>query len=279
MRQFVKYMRALPRPLVRGLRNLSLGLLDLRDRLIGLRDDLIPPRQLHFVGGGDFKAIGQAFVGHFVQICSLKPDETVLDIGCGTGRMAIPLLRYLDGSGAYVGFDVSREAIRWCRDHITSRNALFSFVHADIRNMEYNANGGIAASEYIFPCGDESIDFAFATSVFTHLRANDVKRYLSEIRRVLKPAGRAMLTFYIIDEMARRLMDDDKASLNFDVNLMDCFTIDGRTPERAIAYSESQLMEFLREAKLAPIAPVHYGSWSGRPSMLDAQDVVVVKKA
>lgn len=114
MRQFVIHVHTLPRPLVRGFRNLWLGVLDFRDRLFGLRDDLSPPRRLHFVGDGDFKAIGQAFVAHFVKICSLKPDEAVLDIGCGTGRMAIPLLRYFDVSGAYVGFDVSRDAIRWC---------------------------------------------------------------------------------------------------------------------------------------------------------------------
>lgn len=145
--------------------------------------------------------------------------------------------------------------------------------------MEYNADGAIAASEYIFPCDNESIDFAFATSVFTHLRANDVKQYLSEIRRVLKPTGRAMLTFFMIDELARRLMGDNKASLNFDVNLMDCFTIDRQTPERAIAYSELQLIELLQEAKLSLIPPVYNGSWSGRSNTLDTQDVIVVKKA
>jgi SAM-dependent methyltransferase len=279
MSRVAKFVHALPRPIVRALRDAWLGVLDLRDRFLGSRDDLTPPRRLHFVGGGDFKVIGQVFLGHFVRVCGLRPEETVLDIGCGTGRMAIPLLGYLDRSGAYVGFDVSREAVRWCQDHITSRNPAFTFVHADIRNLEYNANGAISASRYAFPCGDESIDFAFATSVFTHLRADDVTHYLGEIRRVLKPAGRAMLTFFIIDDVARRLMADGKASLNFDVDLADCFTIDEKTPERAIAYPESRIMALLREAGLVLVPPVYFGSWSGRPGMLDTQDLIVVSRA
>lgn len=103
--------------------------------------------------------------------------------------------------------------------------------------------------------------------------AREVTQYLSEIRRVLTPYGRAMLT------VSRGLTESGRSTLNFSVNLHDCFTIDYRTPERAIAYSEAQLMALLQAAKLRLIAPVYYGSWSGRPSMLDAQDVVIVNKA
>jgi ubiquinone/menaquinone biosynthesis C-methylase UbiE len=279
LHQFERYIQLLPRPLVRALRNRWLGVLDLRDRLRGVSDDLTPPRSLqHYAGRAAFKAIGHAFVGHFVKVCGLRPDEKILDIGCGTGRMAIPLLRYLDRSGSYVGFDVSRKAIRWCQDHIGSRDQRFVFLYTDIYNKEYNPHGRISAAEYRFPCGDDSIDFAFASSVFTHMREHEVKHYLSEIRRVLKPTGRAMLTFFIIDETAQRLMAEGKAALNFGVKLMDCYTIDEITPERVIAYSDAQILQCLRGAKLTLFLPVLYGAWSGRPTMLDGQDVVVVKK-
>ena len=238
---------------------------------------MTPPRSMHFVGGGDFKAIGEAFVGHFVKICDLRPNEMVLDIGCGSGRMAIPLLQYLDGSGAYVGFDISQKAIRWCQDHVTRRNPDFLFHFSDIYNLEYNPHGKISASEYEFPCEDESIDFAFASSVFTHMREEEVRHYLSELGRVLKPAGRAMLNFFIIDDTARRLMEEDRGLLNFSVKLEDCYTIDAQTPERAIAYSDGQIQRLFEEAGLNH-SPVLYGSWSGRPSMLDSQDVVIVKR-
>ncbi len=278
MLAFEKYINAFPRPLVRWLRNIRLAVLDAGDRVRGTADSLTPPRALHYVGGGDFKVIGQTFVDHFVRICGLKPGETVLDIGCGTGRMAVPLLGYLDTDGGYIGFDISQKAVGWCRKRIGSLNQRFCFFYADIYNKEYNPRGSISAVDYVFPCDDESIDFAFATSVFTHMRENEVRHYLSEIRRALKQNGRAWLNFFIVDETTDRLTAAGQSSQNFNIKLADGYTIDGRTPERAIAFSEPQIQRLLRETGLTLSAPVYYGSWSGRPDALENQDVVIVRK-
>ena len=268
--------RIIPRSVTKAIRNSYLYILDIRDTLSGSTNDLTPPRSLHHVGDGDFNTIGRSFCAHFVDICQLKPDDTILDIGCGTGRMAIPLLDYLNDSGSYCGFDISPKAITWCKQHITSKNSRFSFTHADIMNQEYNPNGKVRATDYVFPCHDESLDFAFATSVFTHMRTSEVRHYLCEIRRALKPQGKVMLTFYILDDLAISSMKNGKASMNFNVKLQDFFSIDHQTPERAIAYSEPQLLALLQEAKLSLVDPIYWGNWSGRPSMLDYQDVVVV---
>ena len=110
-----KHLTKIPRPVLKGFRTIYLATLDIKDRFLRNVDDITPPRSLHFVGGGNFKAIGETFVSHFIEVCNLEPGETVLDIGCGTGRMAVPLLRYLNESGSYFGFDISKKAIRWCR--------------------------------------------------------------------------------------------------------------------------------------------------------------------
>ncbi len=58
-----------------------------------------PPADTVFVGDGDYRAIGAEFLRHVVEIGGLAPDARVLDVGCGIGRLAVPLTQYLDQSG------------------------------------------------------------------------------------------------------------------------------------------------------------------------------------
>ncbi|PFK01104.1 SAM-dependent methyltransferase, partial [Bacillus cereus] len=53
---------------------------------------LLPPPELDQYVGGDFEKVGKEFLNHFIQIGALKSNEKVLDVGCGVGRMAVPLM-------------------------------------------------------------------------------------------------------------------------------------------------------------------------------------------
>jgi len=65
----------------------------------------IPPVRLRDVGPSDFKETGQEFLNYFIKFCNLQSSANVLDIGCGIGRMAIPLASHLR-DGSYIGMDV-----------------------------------------------------------------------------------------------------------------------------------------------------------------------------
>ena len=60
------------------------------------------PQDLNFedlrllIGGGNLKEIGKRFLQHFIELGKLKPNDIVLDVGCGIGRMAFPLTKYLN---------------------------------------------------------------------------------------------------------------------------------------------------------------------------------------
>ena len=268
--------RILPQPLVRWLRELRFAALDTLDRWCGRADDLTPPRSLqHFVGGA-YQALGEAFFSHFQNLCHLRPDQSVLDVGCGSGRMAVPLLGYLDQRGRYVGFDISPKLIRWCSGHISRRNANFTFHLADIYNRHYNPRGACRASEYRFPCEDRTIDFVFATSVFTHMLADDTRHYLHEIRRVLKPGGHGLLTHFILNAESEAAMNRSPEGRKFRFPLQDCFTMDAEVPERGVAFAETTLRQMYAEADLRIEEPIRFGKWSGRPGGLSYQDIVLV---
>src|SRR5580692_8694154 len=97
----------------------------------------VPPSERCFVGDGDFLAVGVEFLQWFVRVGGLTPEQRVLDLGCGIGRMALPLTQYLDG-GTYDGVDVAALGIDWCEANIAARYGNFRFQRLDLRHPLYN---------------------------------------------------------------------------------------------------------------------------------------------
>jgi len=235
-----------------------------------------PPRWLPLVGSGDFESIGRRYLGYFIEIGGLRPTAHVLDIGCGLGRMATPLTTYLEPSkGRYVGFDVDARAVRWCRRRIGRRHANFEFHVADVRNVAYHRGGALDGATYPFPYEDATFDFAIATSVFTHLVPEAARNYLREIGRVLRPEGRAFLTFFLLNAESIAGLDRGRSRFDFAHDVGTHRVLDPAVPEAAVALPEDDVLTWLREAGLDVEPPIRYGGWSGRRKMLTGQDVVV----
>jgi SAM-dependent methyltransferase len=243
---------------------------DMLDRLRGMREPSLPPRRLQAaVGGGDYRAVGSAFRRLFAELGGLEPGHDVLDVGSGSGRMAYALGDWLTGS--YEGFDVMPEAVAWCRREITPRHPRFRFQLADIRSERYNPGGTYEAADYRFPYDDDSFDFAFLTSVFTHLQRPAVENYLSELARVLRPGGRCFATYFLMNAEAVRLMGGH-GGFGFDQG--DQLVADERVPERTVAFREVDVRA-MHELHGLPIESVHYGSWCGRAQYVSFQDITV----
>jgi SAM-dependent methyltransferase len=238
-------------------------------------DNLTPPEEMiSSVGGGDFRVVGQEFLGYFTDLCELQPSDHVLDVGCGIGRMAVPLGGYLDPTGRYEGFDTVNEGIAWCTEHISNRYPNFNFIHADIYNRRYNPGGRIRSTDFVFPYEDESFDFVFATSVFTHMLPAEVEHYLMEISRVLRPAGRTLITFLLLNKEALQLCETGHSGLTlpYDQGVYRIARED--IPEAVVAYQEDFVRQAYEKSGLRN-ATVHYGRWCGRGSFLSYQDTVV----
>jgi len=147
----------------------------------------------------DYIGLMNAFLA--LSCCGLRPEHQVLEPGCGPGRNARFIAPFLDPErGAFAGFDLSAPSIDWAQETITKPFPNAQFTHANIKNTFYNPAGDILASEYQFPYDDQRFDVAFLPSVFTHMDQEGFERYVAEIHRVMKPGGRLLLWFFLVDE-------------------------------------------------------------------------------
>ncbi len=277
-KRIVKYLT--PVPLKKALKYGYHSVLDLKDHMTGKRDPNLPPRRLNFVGSEDFLKVSQEFFNYFTdpQIGGVQPEHRILDIGSGVGRMAIPFTDYLSPQGAYHGFDIDKRGVKWCQEHFSKKHSNFHFEYVDLFNKYYNEKGLLSPSEFKFPYTQDFFDFVFATSVFTHLLTHDSEHYLKEISRVLKPEGKAMVTFFVIDELAHKNIVDQTASCDLKYKSDDySFYSHKNMPEAEIGYVENWLHAAVEKAGLR-IEKILYGAWSGRENPLSYQDILILSK-
>ncbi len=250
---------------------------DAFDWVLGRSDPLVPPRKLVYGVGGELRH-GDHIVGWLRDLAGLRPDEAVLDVGCGVGRVALPLTRYLSPAGRYDGFDIVRANVAWCRKTITPRFPNFRFRHADVYNREYNPRGRFRGSEYRFPYPDGSFDLAFLTSVFTHLVPADAAHYLREVGRVLRPGGRCLATFFLLNPESNALVDAGVGHFTLEPAEGPCRVHSRQVPEACIALDEGFVEASVRSAGLSLDRPVRYGWWCGRQPAFDFQDIAILRK-
>jgi SAM-dependent methyltransferase len=106
---------------------------------------------------------------------SLHTFESILDFGCGCGRMLLRL-ESLGRERALHGTDVDAEAIEWCREHLP-------YVDVSVNKPDPP-----------LPYPDAAFDLVFNHSVFTHIDGRRQDLWLSELRRVVRPGGFVVLS-------------------------------------------------------------------------------------
>jgi SAM-dependent methyltransferase len=240
----------------------------------------IPVDLAILTGGGPetWSDISSAHMEAYERYSPIRPGQSVLEIGCGVGRDAIPLSRVLGDGGSYVGVDVSGPSITWCAETITPRLANTRFDHLDILSPFYNPDGALRADQVTLPVPSGSVDRIILQSVFTHMFEPDIVHFLNEFRRVLRKDGLVFASFFVMDGRSLEIAAATPGAPSFINRHGDgCFIVDTGNPEGAVGYTHVALGRMLRASGFALDQPLHLGSWSGRRDVPDGQDIAILK--
>jgi ubiquinone/menaquinone biosynthesis C-methylase UbiE len=132
-----------------------------------------------------------AFREKVLDLARLEPGASVLDVGCGTGTLAIAAKRRIGHDGKVSGIDASPEMIG--RASKKARNA---GVEIEFRNQSIGA----------LPFADGQFDVVFSTVMLHHLPRKVREVGMREIRRVLKPGGRVLVVDFAGTERQHGLL-------------------------------------------------------------------------
>jgi len=218
----------------------------------------VPSRQLKGSVGppAAFEEVALTTIGR-LSMAGIRPDDDVLDIGCGVGRTARYLCDLLGPEARYEGFDIQEDAIRWCQEHITPAFPNFRFRWTPVSHSHYSPDPELPAATGVeFPYPDGSFDFAFAHSVFTHLLPDVTRHYLDEVARVLRPGGTLYATWFLFDVGPSK--GAHPLAMEMQVDPSGGFAVlEPSVPEKAVAYSEPFVRSAYAGAGLTVVEPIH----------------------
>lgn len=112
------------------------------------------------------------------QGINLFQFNNMLDFGCGCGRFLIPLSMMTDAK-IISGTDIDHESIKWMKAH-----------HAQFKDLDVNN------TQPPLKYGDNTFDFIFCISIFTHLPEDMQVSWLKELLRVMQPGGYGIFTVH-----------------------------------------------------------------------------------
>jgi SAM-dependent methyltransferase len=152
--------------------------------------------------GRQFEAFG-ILMRQILFDAGLRPNDYLIDVGCGSGRLAHTL-----SVKRYLGTDVVPELLEHARNLCPNQNWRFEIVNDIVISEE-----------------DDAADMVCFFSVFTHLLHEDTYRYLQEAKRVLKPGGKVVFSFLEMkicchwpifeDSVNRRMRGDQREHTQF----------------------------------------------------------------
>lgn len=130
-----------------------------------------------------FKQQGKVFtkpqedMPRIAKLFKKKDVKKVLDLGCGSGRHTVYLVK--NGFGVY-GIDIAPEGIKMTKDWLRRKNL--------------KANLKIGSVYKKLPYPNDFFDAAISTQALHHNKIKKIRKLIKEVERILKPKGLIFVT-------------------------------------------------------------------------------------
>jgi demethylmenaquinone methyltransferase/2-methoxy-6-polyprenyl-1,4-benzoquinol methylase/phosphoethanolamine N-methyltransferase len=121
---------------------------------------------------------GRALRDRTIELASIAPGEAVLEVGCGTGEIAMRAKARAGPTGTVVGIDPSPEMIAVARRKAARARLEIDYRQAVVEALPYEAG---------------AFDVVVSSTMWHHLPEDLKPRAVAEMRRVLKPGGRLIV--------------------------------------------------------------------------------------
>ena len=154
------------------------------------------------------------------------------------------------------------------------------FPTLNVANGWYNPSGTTSPEHFTLPFEGSTFDLVLLKSVFTHMLPTDLPPYMREISRVLKRGGSSVITYFLLNEESRRLIEQgaDAFRLNQTPITDPSYQIaKPDAPEFVVAHDEDRIRDYYAETGCS-ILNLELGDWCGRTSSLGHQDLVIAVK-
>lgn len=120
----------------------------------------------------------------FLDMCNVSDlDKTVLD--CGAGGETPPLSLFAQYGYTTCGIEMSDRQIQMANEFAGMRNQQLNIMQCDMRRL---------------PLESESFSFVYSYNSVFHMRKEDVRKSVNEMKRVLKPNGLLFVNFLTLKD-------------------------------------------------------------------------------
>jgi ubiquinone/menaquinone biosynthesis C-methylase UbiE len=131
------------------------------------------------------------FRERLLSFARLQHGESILDVGCGTGTLAIAAKHQVGPTARVDAIDASPQMIARARKEVRKADVDITFHHASAEAL---------------PFADAQFDVVPSTVMIHHLNRRAREQCAGEIRRVLKPGGRLLVVDFGPPSRARRTL-------------------------------------------------------------------------